>query len=271
VSDYPAGTRAATRTTCARSGRHHVERAVLAGTELCGPCHALFPRVLQDLVNTWPTLLASVMKRPARVYRDMPGGGGDKDASSYWNPAATMVIADITDWYGFMGRLVQRDRPAPAAVQLRQMPRFIGPLRHGEVRADTERTVFSWAINGTEDTRLGLAAVIKWHHRWLSHHPTLGAELLDDAVRWQWAMDQALESTPVRRIRLPGHFCQVIVEETPIGLRLCEGQLVGVIQRPAGETPSGPGGEKPSSLLCSNCPGHAVPAMDWILLGHSQP
>lgn len=259
MSEYPAGVQATTRKLCARSKKHGL-RPVLAGTDLCGPCHALFPRVLADLINVWPDLQESVMRRPARVYTDMPSGGGElKDASSYWNPAATMVIADVTEWYSYVGRHIGEHRPAPADLVIPAAP-FIGPLnRHATVKARemVSRSVFTWSLDGTEEVRLGLAALVKWHHRWLTHYPTIGAALLEDALRFQWAIQQALQVVPMLRITLPGSYCQVIMEETALGQRLCEGQLVGVIRHQE---------DGPTAIMCSNHPEHAIPVSDWILL-----
>lgn len=254
MSEYPAWTRPTVRTTCARSGRgQHPVRPVLTNTDLCGPCHGQFPRILQNIINAWPDVQDSVMRRPAREYTGMPGGsGGTKDASTYWNPAATMVLADVTDWYGFLARTIASERPAPHARP------FIGPITADQHRrAETGRAVFTWSLDGTEEPRLGLAAIIRWHHRWLTHHPALGAALLDDAHRFQWAIGKALDpaAEQVTRITLDGHLCQIAVEQTTYGDRLCEGQLVGII-RPADH-------DKPSAIMCTINPGHAIPADQW--------
>ncbi|TFC30096.1 hypothetical protein E3O55_08400 [Cryobacterium sp. MDB1-18-2] len=216
--------------------------------------------MLSDLINVWPELLESVMRRPARVYTDMPGGGGgDKDASSFWNPAATMVIADVTDWYGLVGRTIAKERPTPADLVAPVAP-FIGPLTLAKSTAREQmqsRTVFTWAIDGSEDVRLGLAAVVRWHHRWLSHYPGMGVSLLEDALRFEWAISRAMQTMPVQRYMMPGALCQVVMEETELGVRLCEGQMVGIKRRPDDDDPS--------ELLCSNHPEHAIPRRDWIL------
>ena len=264
MSEYPAFVPASTRKVCARSGRQlHVERPVLTGTDLCGPCHALFRRLLVDIIGVWPTLLESVMRRPARVYSDMPGGGGEpKDASSYWNPASTLVISDIADWYGFVGRTIHTQRPTPAD-HVRQLNTPMGP--HGQAstwnnKQHSERTVSSWAINGTEDIRLGLAAIVRWHHRWLTHYPDLGAGLLDDLLRFQWGITRALESIPVQRFTLTGAYCQHVMEETPLGPRLCEGQMVGILRQDHDD--------KRSQIMCSNHPDHEIPVTEWLALAN---
>lgn len=267
MNDYPAWVQPTTRTWCARSGtgpRKHMPRKVLPNTDLCGPCHALFKRVIQDLVDGWPLLLDSEMKRPARVYSDMPRSPSvaPADPSSKWNPAATLVIADVKDWYSFLGRTVKQERPTPADQVAPAVP-FIGPLTQAaSAKRDNvaSRTVFTWAMDGSEDIRLGLAAVVRWHHRWLSHHPAIGADVLDDALKYQWAMNRALEQLPVLRIQLAGRYCQQVMEDTPYGPRLCEGQLVGVIHHQADD--------RPSAIMCTNYPDHAIPADEWILIDY---
>lgn len=265
MSEYPAFTMAATRRVCARTGRKHVERAVLTGTDLCGPCHGLFRRVLVEIIEVWPALLESVMRRPARVYSDMPGGGGEqKDASSYWNPAATMVIADLTDWYGYLARTIRKSRPTPAD-RVRDVAPIIGPPTQAVAWSSKqviERTVSSWALDGTEDVRLGLAAIVRWHHRWLTHYPGVGEVFLDDALRFQWAIARALETIPVQRYTITGAYCQHVMEETPLGPRLCEGQMVGTLRQDHDD--------KPSEILCSNHPDHEIPQRDWILYAPHQ-
>ena len=260
MTEYPAFINPTTRKWCARSGRYHVQRQVLAGTDLCGPCHALFKRVLQDLVDSWPLLLESEIRRPARVYSDEPRAPSvtPKDASSRWNPAATLTIADITDWYGFLARTIMKERPAPAS----STPRVIvGPLTKAatdHAERMTVRTVSAWAITGNEEIRLGLAAIRHWHARWLSHHPAIGAHVLDEALKYQWAVNKALETLPVRRFHLAGFLCKHVMEETPLGIRYCEGQLVGVLRHEADE--------KPSAIMCSTHPDHAIPPEQWIFL-----
>lgn len=245
---------------CARSGKAHPLRPVLTSTDLCTQCHTLFTRTLEVILDRWTALEESVLRRPARTYSDMPSGSGEqKDASVYWNPAASMVLDDLTGWVSFLARTISNERPAPIAPAEQHL--IHGPLLPNQTRPSTPvYPKATWALHGTIDPRLALATIIRWHHSWLTHHPSIGAALLNDAIRYEWATAKALNPAAelVTRITLNGHHCQIIVEETEYGDRICEGQLVGVIR------PNHHG--EPSAIMCTINPGHATPAGTWAEL-----
>jgi hypothetical protein len=236
MNEYPAWVQPATRKYCARSGRHgHPERPVLPGTDLCGPCHASFPRMLRNIVEDWSALLGSVARRPGRVYSDAPAGGGEhSDAGTYWNPAATIAINDVVDWHTFVLGTIRRERSDV-------------PL-HGLGFIDDT------------DVRAGLAVAARWHTRWLTHYPGLGPSLVDDARRLSNQVRMAMESVVVQRVYLDGHHCSEVVRETEYGPIVCAGQLVAVLQPD--------GSDRPSKILCTTNPRHTIPVEEWIHLAH---
>jgi hypothetical protein len=247
--DYPAFVAPTTAKYCRRSGKrgHTQIRPVVPATDLCRECHAEFARNLTHLVTYWADLRESVMRAPARVYDQTPisGGGGDdtrRDVSSYWNPAATLVLRDVTDWAGYLARIVGQQQPTDGF----QFP---------TVRADV---LAGWADPTIAETPYALAALERTSARWLSSYPTVGPSLLEDSRRYLWATQRALQTVPVRRIDARDRYCGHVITETDHGDVICYGTLVGVIRDPQGD--------RPSEILCSNHPDHAIPASEWIYL-----
>lgn len=234
MSTYPQWTKPTLSTNCVRRGiNNHPDRPTVPGTDLCGPCHTTFTRTLADILEWWPALQRAVMKRPDNDNVGMPSGsGGTKpDLGSYWNPAATLVIADITDWAGFLHRTIIRER------------------------GDLNWT--GWAYEDGEDPRITLATIVKWHARWLTHHPALGAALAADAQRLHYGMQKALDSKPMQRRTLEGHTCRKVVSADDNWTQYCEGQLYSVLD---------PDGGRESRVLCGNHPDHIVLPHEWIHL-----
>jgi hypothetical protein len=236
MSVYPSYVNPTPTRWCVRESekRKHPPRPTVPGTDLCGPCHQGFVRNLMTIVEMWGSLQAAILRSTSGG--DASGvrasSGPTDTTSSLWNPAATLVRRDITDWAGFLHRTIAAER---------------GDLDWS-----------SWEYAEDEDPRTTLATVIRWHARWLSHHPALGFDVVDDAARFVFGVHRALQSTPVTRITLAGHRCQEVMRETSYGPILCEGQLVGVLREAADD--------RPSEILCSNNPTHRIPASEWVLL-----
>lgn len=219
---------------CVNAGRrNHPDRPAVVGTELCGPCHRQFGEVVKHIRDVWRDLTDSVMRAPARVYDQPTSRSGDTpDVSSYWNPAATLVIQDISEWAAFLHRTIISER------------------------RDLDWS--DWRYVDREDTLVTLSLIAKWHHRWLSHHPSLGAGLLADAQRFSWAIEKALNTVPMQRVTLTGHLCREVIAETSYGVIVCEGQLVGVLRATDDRNPS--------TIVCSNHPDHRIPMEEWAHL-----
>ena len=218
---------------CVRSGHGHREdREALPGTDLCGPCHGRFPRILGDLVRYWQPLHDAEIRRPTRDYsRDRVAGGGKADVAAQWNPAAKAVITELTDWVQYLCRTIARESP-------------------------TACTAFEPAYAGRID--VAVAALARWHARWLTHYPTLGPSWLADAlVLREKAMRAVDPQAPTfKRVRIRGRTCTDEIEETEWGPVICGGELVGLLRTD---------GERPSVIVCSVNPNHTrLERKDWI-------
>lgn len=238
MSEYPAWVTATTLEVCARTGLaagHRQERPTLPGTDLCGPCHARFPRILGDLVHYWQPLHDAVIRKPARdPMQDRVAGGTPNDVGSMWNPAAQATINLIADWTGFVIRTLANEHPGGSPVQ------------------ETTRT------------DIAIAAIARWEARWLTHHPDLGASLLDDAIDMRGKAMRAVDTAApaFKRVILRGHHCADTVADTEWGPVECGGQLIGLI-RPQENTAWQ--GQKPSVIVCGTDPTHTrLELKDWI-------
>lgn len=229
---------------CARSGSrpgwHAEERPVKPGTDLCGPCHARFPRILGDLSGYWPDLTAAVVKLPARNYsKDRVKGGSSADVGALWNPAAQVTATELEEWTRYLMRTVLRER------------RFY----------DNEPLGF------TDDripTRLALAQLALHHARWLTHYPTIGPSLVDDAIRLRSRAMAALDQPAQRRVNMTGMYCQQIIAETDYTTEICGAQMAGII--PIGDDSDQTG--IPAVIVCGANPTHPTSRLerkDWIL------
>lgn len=216
---------------------------MIPGTDLCGPCHGRFPRVLADIVDAWPTLRDSVVKKPTQQYKERVQTSGVADASSMWNPAVTLVMVDVEDWTAFLARTIIYEHPLPAAKE---------HARHHAGRHEPS----PFAIDPDGSTPLTLAVIARWHYRWLSHHPSLGASLLSDAEMYRDAASRALQMDAVKPARIKDAYCQREVSDTPFGPILCMGQLVAIMSEDG----------SPSKIICTNHPDHEVARSEWIHL-----
>lgn len=232
---------------CARSElrwAHSSQNPTVPGTDLCGSCHAKFPRLLGDLVAYWPLLQEAHVKRPARsrdytaFQRNAGGGGTPNDAGALWNPAAGVAIAELVDWTRFLMRTILRDR------------RFYGH----EILGFTDAT--STPID------IALAQVALHHGRWMTSYPSLGPSLIGDAIRLRLLAMKALDQPSVRRVNMTHMFCDDVVESTEYGDITCGGQMAGIIPADgAWAIETGP-----ALILCSANPAHTrIEARDWIL------
>jgi hypothetical protein len=240
LNDYPAWTLPSTRTECAI--KHAEIRPVIQGTDLCGPCHGRFPRILNDIVDGWSTLAGAVVKRPTQQYKERVQTSGVSDGASLWNPAATLVMVDIADWVGFLARTIIREHPLPPARE---------HSRHG---GRGEPSPF--ALDPDASTPLTLAVIARWHYRWLSHYPGLGESVFRDALLYRDAGVRALNVDAVKPARIKDAYCQREVENSNWGPILCMGQLVAIM------TDEG----TPAKIICTNHPDHEVPRSEWIHL-----
>lgn len=234
MSNYPAWVIYPTSDVCVRSGSGHKdERPALPNTDLCGPCHGRFPRILGDLVSYWRPLHDAIIRRPVRDYtKDRVTGGGDTDVAAQWNPAAQAVIAELTDWTQYLGRTINRECPTTWFTANKE--------------ADTGRI------------DIALAALARWHSRWLTHYPTLGPAWLADALTLRERAMKAVDSRAptFKRVLIRGWMCSDEVEETEFGPIICGGQLVGLLRTD---------GEKPSTIVCSVNPNHTrLERKDWL-------
>lgn len=238
---------------CVRTGArwgHREIRATVPGTDLCGPCHGRFPRILGDLVRYWRPLHDAVARRPNRDYKqDRVDTSGVKDASASWNPAATTVIVDLEEWTRYVTRTILGECPAPSS-------RIVNQDKDGTTWAD-------YAHKISEDLPVDqqLATIAQWYSRWLTHYPTLGPSWLDDVITLRQKAMQAVDpgAPTFKRILIRGQVCANEVEETEWGPIICGAPLVGLLR--TGD------GLKPSEIVCSVNPGgHArLERKDWIL------
>lgn len=256
MTAYPSFVPPATAKWCARSGLKHGHAITLPaapGTLLCSRCHNRFATLLAGLVHSWPILQQSVMRASSRVYRERVGGGdggASSDAGTFWNPAATQVLRDITEWTGSLVRAVHHDRA--------DIDRWVWPEPFLRSTDPTSSGRYTRPQLPAADTLAALAWLQRWHSHWLSYHPADGADWLDDIQRLSFGTNRALESRPVQRITLPNARCQRTLEETDLGPILCEGQLVAVVPPPGDDTDT--------QVLCALNPSHLVHSSEWIRL-----
>lgn len=229
MTDYPAWVTPATTPLCVAAGcvhRAHVRldelqeptpRFAVKGTDLCQWHHARFPRILGDLVTLAGQLDDAQIKKPN-------SGGGDRvqtssvpDAGSFWNPAASAVLSDLEDWSSFIGRTIVHQYQ----------------LGESETHGLTAFTA----------PRLVLAIAASHYARWLSAYPALGPSLLNDAIDFRTQALRAIDTVPVKRLRVRGHVCGHLVEEGDWGDLTC-GAPLSAILRPED-------GGRPSQILCS--------------------
>ncbi|NQX36276.1 hypothetical protein [Herbiconiux sp. VKM Ac-2851] len=211
---------------------HKFDRPVRPGTDLCEECIARFPSVLADLARYWPAVVGAIVKSPSGGGQQKVQTSGVRDVSALWNPAATLVRAELGDWVSFMVRTVYRDRPEPEWID-----RTLGRVP-------------------SADVALNLAVLAKYHSRWLASYPRLGAALFADALQHRSAAIRCLQVTPMRRIQLDA-VCTVEVANTQWGPIVCEGQLVAVFPHDSDDI-------RPSQILCTTHPDHRVPTGEWI-------
>lgn len=234
MSSYPSWVVLNLLTVCARSGTpagHREERPVVPGTDLCGPCHGRFPRVVGDLVHYWNPLHDAIVRKPTQDYaRDRVSTSERPQLGAGYNPAADATIKQITDWTWYVVRILQREN-----------------LTENIVVTDEQRV------------DVVLAAIATWYSRWLTHYPTLGPAWLDDVISLRTHAMQAVDpgAPAFKRVMLRGRYCTDITAETEWGDMVCGGQLVGLL-RPGNEA-------RPSVIICSADPTHTrLELRDWI-------
>lgn len=219
------------KTTC-RKGRDCAGCApatALSKSVLCGRCHRKFKAALEDIAELWPDMRLGVVRSSVPSAVGRVDGGTSSDVGDYWRPAVTGIMAEITDWVGFLKRLVDDD------------PRNRIP---------------QWPT----DTRVVLLAMSRYAARYLTHHESLGVSLVDDALSFQTRAHAALNSSWARRIPLFNRTCQHEVADFDIAgnaiTRVCGGPISALLQPPD----SGRG----SAILCTLHPTeHKVPSSDW--------
>lgn len=233
TGQYPEWVETSTPDLCARSGiptGHREERRPLPDTDLCGPCHGRFPRILGDLVRYWQPLHDAIIRKPPADYtRDRVDGTSPHDIGSTWNPAAQTAINLIADWTGFVIRTLANEHPGGSPV------------------AEATRT------------DIALAAIARWESRWLTHYPTLGASLLDDAIDLRAKAMRAVDPvTPAfKRVLIRGRHCTDTIQDTEWGPIECGGQLIGLLRTLDDQ--------KPSVIVCGTDPTHTrLELKDWI-------
>lgn len=206
-------------------------RPCVPGTQLCVQCHRLYLHTLSEIADLWPSLTTSVTRKAVRDDSGRGSKGGHSEVGDMWNPAATVVILDVTDYVDFLLRIA-----VPADKRLPKLQA------------------------GREKVLQNLRVIIRYYGRYLSHHDTLGASLLGEALEYLAGIKSAIDATFVRRIALPNAVCDAEATaddtfgELPV---LCGGQLVAVI------APDGSG--RTSTIKCSNDPRHDMDANLWIL------
>lgn len=230
---------------CVRTGRrgaHASENPVRPGTDLCAPCHARFPRIVQDLVELWRPLQAAHLRRPTSKdrtnFQRNAGGGEIRDVSAAWNPAAAYAIAEVTEYTRRLMRTVLHDR------------RFY------------DHEVLGFLDDHSTPIDVALAQLALHHARWLTEYPTNGPAWLGEALHLREITRRALDAPPQRFITIRGKYCDEVLEEIGIGEVKCYAQMVAVIPADAGWTIDA----GPATIMCSANPGHArIESHDWIL------
>lgn len=209
-------------------------RFAVRGTNLCNWHHAQLPRVLGDLAGLVHTLEQAAYARTktrdqyARTADTggVHGSGPVQDVGASWNPHAAAVLAEVTDWTGYLTRIINREHPTDWL---------------NEHRPPADR----------------LAIIARFLAAWWSHYPDVGNYILADALQHRRYAIAAQDAPLVRRLTLSGSSCAHLVEIDPVhGPLLCGAALYGIIR--ADDT-------RPSQILCSTNPNHPqLDRADWL-------
>jgi len=224
-------------------------RHAVQGTDLCNWHQAQFPRILKDLVTLWPDLEAALYKRASSDSNERVQSSGVVDLSQSWNPAASEIMADITEWTAMLVRTVLAGFQLPEDAAETKQRNSIKTNEDGSAVVlgwtETRTTVHAHAAALTKDagTRLRLSILARHYARWLTSYPGIGPDALASAHEHRYAAGKAIDSAPVRRVRLGSATCGHIVEDPELGPVSCMAPMVAVF--PTKED------ARPSVMMCT--------------------
>jgi hypothetical protein len=183
-------------------------RIAVPGSETCGVHRRQFRGSLMALARGWEPLEQSI------------AGGGVVGTS--WNPRASQLRTEISDWTGFLVRTIRGsyDLPAP---EIRRWPRtetLVQPdgskvVRRYEV---IQHLAYEHWVSERRHTADALTAIAANYASWLAGFPGLGAALVDDAAEFTRRYDTAVKASPVRRRLIPGAICGQLLD-AELGMR----------------------------------------------------
>lgn len=241
-------------------------RIAVPGTDMCTVHHARFARILKQLALTARLLkVAAYSKRPADPDAPKVRTSGIADVSAAWNPAATEALSSIADWTRYLVRMVQTEAPLPPAeerVWIRNRTvrdPHSGLVVRGAGRYTHRQVVeHHHAIDESTDTVLALAALARYYARWLSGYPSVGPDLLAEAVDHAQAAQRALNGPVVRRARVPGASCRESVLLGPLEVE-CGAEMFVLVDMDK------PDSEAAGRMLCSQHPEshHVYEPHEW--------
>ena len=245
-----------------------VARITTGDTDLCTYHHGQFPKVVADLADMVDTLRAASYSKTKRGGEASVQVSGVQDVGAYWNPHAATVLAELTDWTGYLVRLIAREKPLPE-------PEWVWvPRVHAEWNADGERVESieheavlvqesSHGFTDSDTVRQQLVAIAKHHAHWLSAYPFVGPFLLADAIKHRRLGMQAIDAPSVKKVELQRSHCREYIGDTAAGPMVCGAPLYAIL-RQADEDGTPMAGMEPSQILCSANPRHQqLPRDRW--------
>ncbi|WP_213816254.1 hypothetical protein [Glaciihabitans sp. dw_435] len=236
-----------------KEGEAFLARTAVPGSDLCTWHHKQFPKVLKDLSSLWPNLETGLYRKGTGQANTAVQTSGVSDIAQMWNPHISEVMHEVEEWLAFIVRTVKTEHELPSTfVHVDEIGR--------STTTYTRRTKF------TENPRMIFASLAVHEANWLSHHPTLGASLLDDALEHRRNIIRALDTDPVRRVGISNSVCAHEVDDTVFGALICMAPMVGILN----EADS----IRPSVVVCSAHPKtHGIFTRDqWMeLRTHAKP
>ena len=247
------------KTNLNADGGDLVPRLATAGTDLCAVHHQRFPRILRDLVTLHGDLQQAAYTKTQRPDAAAVQTSGMQDVGAYWNPHATVVRAELTDWTRFLVRLILCEKPVPEPTVRFYVHKTV-TWKYGirVVHREPVRQVVEHTHGLGEDMepRLQLARIATHHAGWLSAYPFVGPYLLADALQHRDLAIRALSAEAVKRVQLQHGHCREYLEDGDYGPLICGAPLYAILR---------PGDHgKPSEILCSTNPRHTqLPRPLW--------
>lgn len=277
MSQYPEAVQPVTDPLCQASGCRATSatgeqlppsagpRPAVPGTALCTVHHGIFARALNELVGVWADLQTALYRSPKGPKNSGVQTSGVSDLSSSWNPYASEVMADITEWTSRTVNLVLAWHPVPPPelrVWIRKRTTRDPSTGKRTVREYEHKQIieFVHSITAETETPVALATLQRHYARWLSGYPgedALGPALLADALRLLQQARAAVQQDSVRRVGTSmGFLCLEQVDVPGLSLLACDAPMSILLDAYG----------KPGALVCSRHPRtHRVyPPVEWM-------